>query len=67
MEAPFATASAIDAAPGAGWLWANAGGTSAAVSASSAQTILLMANAKTLCFIFFPLARRPRLLRACTL
>ncbi|MBX3952773.1 hypothetical protein DEE63_01650, partial [Burkholderia cepacia] len=48
---------AVATAPGAGWLWANAGGANAAVSASSAQTILLMANAKTLCFILFPLAR----------
>jgi hypothetical protein len=36
----------------AGWLCANAGAAIAADKASSAQSILLMANANALCFIF---------------
>ena len=41
----------------AGWLCANAGTAIAADNASSAQIILLMANANALCFIF-PLPTR---------
>jgi hypothetical protein len=42
----------------AGWLCANAGTAIAADNASSAQIILLMANANTRCFIFPLLARQ---------
>jgi hypothetical protein len=40
------------AAGAAGWLCANAGAAIAVVNATSAQIILLMANANALCFIF---------------
>jgi hypothetical protein len=42
----------------AGWLCANAGTAITADNASSAQTILLMASANALCFIFPLLARQ---------
>ncbi|WP_429250293.1 hypothetical protein [Paraburkholderia sp. GAS333] len=42
----------------AGWLCANAGTAIAADNASSAQIILLMANANARCFIFPLLARQ---------